>query len=753
MSNVFNKKNQTFFRNFFTLKNAVLGTDYVIARVRLPNDKLLRPTELGLTVGAIVRVVRSAPLGSPMQLSVNGCSVCLRSDRAACIDVVPLTSVQPLPPPVPIQRATLCNNSPPKPTLALFGNPNSGKTTLFNKLTGLHAQVGNRPGVTVESRRYTADDITVIDTPGIYSLQPNSPDEQAALHCLDEPPSIIVNVVDCTALRRSLFLTLSLARTNLPLIVALNLQDEAIKQGIIIDKDKLSRFFGCPFVFISAKSGGGVLELLELCKKMCIAPSSPSARTNLTPVQTQYETKCHGCSRTECAAEKIAADYAAIDALLATAVSGTSKPTATNNIDRFVLSKWFALPTLLLTLFAIFGIAALAPVIATPLTNAVTCLLGALTSALLPPDSFWLRFANEGIIQGVVSVLGFAPQIMLLHGCIAALELCGYMARIAFVTDRLLSKIGLSGRSFVSIVLGFGCSVPAIASARTMRQANERKQTITLTPFAPCSAKLTIIAFFTAHFFDGNPLVAVSLYLLSVATIITAGLAIRLLRTNDEEELFLMELPSYRIPPLNDVLFAMWQRGKDFVAKTGTGVLAATLVLWLLKSLDFTLHPIDDASNSILATIGKLLTPVFVPIGFNDGGYGWQFTVATLSGISAKETVVSTLRLLIDAPNSISRLGAYAFVAYNLLTVPCAAAISASFAEQGFKDGLKSLLTQLITAYCVALVIYRGGRFATQRPIVFAICSAVTVAVAGVVASAILKRQNAKRPAPCKDCN
>lgn len=752
MSNVFNKKNQTFFKKSLSLKNAVIGADYVITKVRLPNDKLLRPTELGLTVGSIVKVVRAAPFGSPMQLSVNVISVCIRSDRAACIDVAPLADAPILLPPVPVKRSVRCERTTSKTIIALFGNPNSGKTTLFNRLTGLHAQVGNRPGVTVESRRYSTNDLTIIDTPGIYSLQPNSPDEQAAMRCIDEPPSVIVDVVDCTALRRSLYLTMSLARTELPMVVALNLHDEAKKRGIIIDKDKLSRFFDCPFVFISAKSGDGVPELLELCKNICTTPT-PQTRSTTTPNNTRSNSKCKHCTCAECAVKQITADYAAIDALLATAVSGTRNPETTQKIDKFVLSKRLAVPTFLLTLLAVFGVAALAPIIAAPITNATSSLLCALTGALLPPDSFWLRLANEGIIQGVVAVLGFAPQIMLLYGCIAALELCGYMARIAFVTDRLLSKIGLSGRSFVSIVLGFGCSVPAIASARTIRQSNERKQTIALTPFAPCSAKLTIIAFFTAQFFDGNPLIAVSFYLLSVATIITAGLAIRLLRASDEEELFLMELPPYRIPSIKDVLFAMWQRGKAFITKTGTGVLAATVVLWLLKSLDFSLRPIAEPSNSILATIGKLLSPAFAPIGFNDGGYGWQLTVATLSGISAKETVVATLRLLMDAPSRISRLGAYAFVAYNLLTVPCAAAISASFAEQGFKDGLKSLLIQLITAYCVAFVIYRGGRFAAQSPVTFAVCAAATLSVAAAVAGTILKRQNAKRPAPCKACD
>ena len=272
------------------------------------------------------------------------------------------------------------------------------------------------------------------------------------------------------------------------------------------------------------------------------------------------------------------------------------------------------------------------------------------------------------------------------------------------------------------MVLGCGCSVPAIVSTRTIKDAAERETTVTLAPFVPCSAKLAVIAFFTSYIFDGNALFAVSFYFASIIAVIIGGLALKLLRKDKTESVFLMELPPYRLPKAQNVLRQMWERGKAFLIKAGTIILAASVILWALTNLDFRFMP-TDAENSMLAAIGKAISPIFAPLGFDDGGCGWKFTVATLSGIAAKETVVATLQILLPngIQNAISPLGAYSFVLYNLLTVPCIAAVSSSFSEQGeWKKGLRSVAFQIITAYLTSLCVYQLGRLALTYPSAFA---------------------------------
>lgn len=799
MSNIFHKKNQTIFKFFSTLNTAQKKQKYIIVRTCLPDDKCLRPAELGLVEGTTVQVERSAPTGSPVQIDVAGYSLCLRSDRADCIKIVPQIKekqLTDLSPPSFLSQNTSTQTASQTFTIALFGNPNSGKTTLFNKLTGQKRRVGNRPGVTVDNKKANcvlAPQTVIVDTPGVYSLLPNSPDEQAALNCLREKPSIILNVIDCCNLRRSLYLTTQLVASGVPVVVALNMKDEADRRGIQINEKILAKSFGCPFKFVSADKNRGVAELVNLCvdkarksvvdsnsaainetqyAKQASASQTKEPKTNHAKSDNTQQRRCNNICTRVCAhahtrarkscqhattTAEIADTYSKIDTLVSVAVKHTSqKPTATQKIDNVVLNKWIAFPLALLTLFVLFAAANVPSRLTTAfVTNTLTPWLQSGAKLLLNNVSnyFLTDFVCEGVIGGVASVLGFAPQIMILYGCIAALEACGYLARIAFATDDLLSKIGLSGRSVVSIALGCGCSVPAIMSARVIGEQTERNATITLTPFMPCSAKLTIISFFASYVFDGSVLVAISFYLLSVATITATGLVLKLVRKDVNEELFLMEMPPYRLPQTKDILLAMLERGKSFVTKTGTSILVSSVVLWTMQKLDFSLSA-TEPNKSMLASIGKFLVPVFAPIGFDEDGYGWQLTVATLSGISAKETVIATLQILLqNGANCLSRLSAYSFVAYNLLCAPCVAAISASFAEQGIKNGLKSLAVQLAVAYCVSLVIYQGGHFAKNNPIAFGIISAAIVSIAVVVSSAILKKQAEKRPSSCKPCD
>ena len=646
----------------------------------------------------------------------------------------------------------------PSFTVALCGNPNSGKTTLFNALTGSNQKVGNWPGVTVERKTgvYKHDtSVAIVDTPGIYSLSPFTPDEKVALGYLTEgKPDLIINVVDSTNLERNLYLTTQLLELGIPVVVALNMQDEAQAKGITIDEESLEVEFGCKFVGISAAKNDGVKELMDYCLTSRVSkqdestPNSPNSAINSSQARTPEQRY----SKIEKAVKK----SLKIDVKSA---RENKAQRLTEKIDKIVLNKWLAFPIFALVMTAVFYLSI------GSVGGFLTGLINErLTPALQQAVTGWLAVANlpwltslvvDGVIGGVMSVVGFVPQIMLLFGCISILEASGYMSRIAFITDRLLSRIGLGGRSFVSMILGCGCSVPAIMATRTIKNVNERDTTITLTPFMPCSAKLAVISFFTTHLLGGNALFAISFYFLSILAVILGGFCLKLItrKKTDADNAFIMELPPYRLPTPRNVLKQMWERGKAFLYKAGTVIFVASVALWLLTNFDFHFQ-FATTENSMLAAIGKVIAPLFVPLGFNDGGYGWQFSVATLTGIAAKETVVTTLQILIPEgiSHAISGLGAYSFVAYNLLTVPCVATISASFAEQGsFVKGVKSALFQIVTAYVVSLAIYQLGTLARHYPATFAITVSVAVIAVGLILSIryILRHRGC---GSCKNC-
>lgn len=670
-------------------------------------------------------------------------------------------------------------------TVALCGNPNSGKTTLFNLLTGSNQKVGNWPGVTVEQKtgRYRNDDSVVIaDTPGIYSLSPFTADEQVARKYLTESkPDLIINVADSTNLERSLFLTSQLAELDAPVVVALNMQDEAKAKGIIVDSDVLEQTFGCKFFPISAAKNQGVDELMDYCaakiyqpkkhftycdrieralgKLQTITDISENRRWTELKLLEQDKTvlqtlnlSAERQSSVADVADKLKSDLGDIvSAKIAeeryriisetvqkcqTVETGEAKKEkaqrVTEKIDKIVLNKWLAFPIFAAIMTLVFYVSIGGPggLLTALINDTLTPYLkNAVSGWIAPTNRLWLQsLVTDGIIDGVMSVIGFVPQIMLLFGFIAILEASGYMSRIAFITDRLLNKIGLGGRSFVSMILGCGCSVPAIMATRTIKNINERNSTITLTPFMPCSAKLAVISFFTTRLLGGNALFAVSFYFLSILAVILGGLILKVFnrKKTNASDTFIMELPAYRAPTVGNVAKQMWDRGKAFLIKAGTIIFTASVILWLLQNFNFRFETVA-ADESMLAFIGKAIAPIFAPLGFNDGGYGWQFSVATLTGIAAKETVVTTLEILL--PNgiagSISGLGAYSFVTYNLLTVPCVAAVSASFSEQGnWKNGLKSVLFQIATAYVVSLVIYQVGTLAETYPApsIIAVC-------------------------------
>ena len=624
-------------------------------------------------------------------------------------------------------------------TVALVGNPNSGKTTLFNALTGDNQKVGNWPGVTVERKTgaYKQNEsVQIVDTPGIYSLTPFTPEETVAKSFLTEgKPDVIINVVDSTNLERNLYLTTQLVELGIPVVVALNMQDEAQAKGIIIDSAVLQRAFGCSFVGISAAKNTGIAELIDTCLQTCNKTHASNSTT--TNAMHTAEQRYAFISQTLKQAQKISTIVEKRNTKIA---KNNSQLTTTEKIDKIVLNKWLAFPIFAVVMTLVFYLSVgsvgsfLSGLINDKFTPALQTLV---TSWLAQTDLPWLiSLIVDGIIGGVMSVVGFLPQIMLLFGCISVLEASGYMSRIAFITDRLLNKIGLGGRSFVSMILGCGCSVPAVMSTRTIKNVNERNATVTLTPFMPCSAKLAVISFFTSYVLNGNVLFAISFYFLSILAVILGGLCIKVIsrKKRDVDNAFIMELPTYRLPTLSNVWKQMKDRGKAFLVKAGTVIFVASVLLWLTTNFNFRFQMVDTG-DSMLASLGKLIAPIFIPLGFNDGGCGWQFAVATLTGVAAKETVVTTLNILLPQgiTGAISGLGAYSFVAYNLLTVPCIATISASFTEVGKLNGLKSMLFQIVTAYIVSLCIYQLGTLLSHYPATLTIIIVSAVVMVAII--------------------
>ncbi|MBR2985125.1 MAG: ferrous iron transport protein B [Clostridia bacterium] len=678
-----------------------------------------------------------------------------------------------------------------KLTIALCGNPNSGKTTLFNNLTGSNQKVGNWPGVTVEQKlgSYKKDNtVAIVDTPGIYSLSPFTIDEQIAhKYLMEGKPDLVINIVDSTNLERNLFLTSQLMELDVPVVVALNMQDEAKAKGIHINKDMLEEYFGCAFFAISAAKNQGIDELMAYCiagnyqsknhfvysdaVEDAIKSLQPLTSTadngrwtslklaekdktiikmlNLDESQKQLVSTTHQTLKdtlgdivsaqvAEQRYQKISAIVQKAQTIDTTGVKAEKAQRITEKIDKIVLNKWLAFPifALIMSLVFVVSIGTLGGSLTDTINDSLTPWMQEVVNGWFANANVeWLRsLIVDGIIAGVMGVVGFVPQIMLLFGFIAILEASGYMSRIAFITDKLLNKIGLGGRSFVSMILGCGCSVPAIMATRTIKNINERNATITLTPFMPCSAKLAIISSFTTYILDGNALFAISFYFLSILAVILGGLIMKVFnrKKTNASDTFIMELPTYRAPAPTNVLKQMWERGRAFLIKAGTIIFTASVVLWLVQSFNFRFEFVTDANDSILAGIGKLIAPLFAPLGFNDGGYGWQYSVATLTGLAAKEVVVSTLEILLPAglEGTISGLGAYSFVVYNLLTVPCVAAISASFTEQGnWKNGLKSVVFQLLAAYVVSLAIYQLGSLARDYTTEFVVSVSIIAIV------------------------
>lgn len=662
---------------------------------------------------------------------------------------------------------------------ALAGNQNCGKTTLFNALTGSNQHVGNFPGVTVDQKMGDikgTKNCSVVDLPGIYSIRPYTQEEIVSRDfILDGKPDGIINIVDATNIERNLYLTLQLLELNLPMVVALNMMDEVRANGGTVDVKKLSESLGVPVIPISAAKNEGVSELSDkmvyvaknriLPKRIDFCSDGPVHRC-IHAVAHVIEDHAHNISvpprfcatkliegDDEYFAEKLELDknereliehsivemehdtgldrnaaladmrYTFIEKSVTQSVvkcNESREHKRSVKMDEVLTGKYTALPVFFGVMFLVFWLTF--NVIGSRLSDLLSLGIGALTNLCdkgltaygINPVVHSLII--DGIFAGVGSVLSFLPIIVTLFFFLSILEDTGYMARVAFVMDKLLRKIGLSGRSFVPMLIGFGCSVPAIMSTRTLSSDRDRKMTILLTPYMSCSAKIPIYAVFTAAFFAKyRALVMIGLYVTGIVLGIIVALILKKTAFKGEPVPFVMELPNYRMPSPKSVFLLLWEKARDFLQRAFTVIFLATIIIWFLQSFDTRLNVVDNSADSLLAMVGKFIAPIFTPLGFGD----WRAVTALISGFTAKEAVVSTLSVLMNTgtaelgavlPNIFNGLSAVSFLVFTLLYTPCVAAVATIKKELGSRAKTVGVVfMQCAVAYLVAFIVYSIG--------------------------------------------
>ena len=674
--------------------------------------------------------------------------------------------------------------------IALAGNPNCGKTTLFNALTGSNQFVGNWPGVTVEKKEGKLKgnkDVTIMDLPGIYSLSPYTLEEVVARNYLiTERPDAILNIVDGTNIERNLYLSTQLMELGIPVVMAVNMMDIVEKNGDKIYIDKLSKKLGCEVVEISALKGTGIKEaankaVAAAAKKTstpvhefsqaaeaAIASVSAKLGSDIAEDQKRFFAvklleKDDKIANQMKSVPDVSADikaledafdddtesiitnerYTYISSIINDCYKKNSKNklTVSDKIDRVVTNRWAALPIFAVVMFLVYYVSVTTVgAILTDWTN--DTLFG---EWIVPgAQSFfenigcadWLTgLIVDGVISGVGAVLGFVPQMLVLFLFLAFLEACGYMARVAFIMDRIFRKFGLSGKSFIPMLIGSGCGVPGVMASRTIENDRDRKMTIMTTTFIPCGAKLPIIALIAGAFFDNAGWVAWSSYFVGVAAIICSGIILKKTKMfAGDPAPFVMELPAYHWPTVSNVLRSMWERGWSFIKKAGTIILLSTIILWFLMSFgwvdgSFSMLEAEQLDQSILSKIGSAIAWIFIPLGWTQGGEGWKMAVSAVSGLIAKENVVATFGLLFgfsevaedgaeiwgNLAAVMTPVAAYGYLVFNLLCAPCFAAMGAIKREMnnakwfwfaiGYQCGL---------AYVVALCIYQIGTLITK---------------------------------------
>ena len=672
-------------------------------------------------------------------------------------------------------------------TIALAGNPNSGKTTLFNALTGANQFVGNWPGVTVEKKEGKLKgnkDVVIADLPGIYSLSPYTLEEVVARNYLiNEKPDAILNIIDGTNLERNLYLSTQLMELGIPVVMAVNMMDLIRKNGDQIMTEKLAKKLGCAVVEISALKGDGVMQAAEKAVQLARARKNNPPVHNFDPrveeVLDSIEDKLGSSVPSEQRRffaikllekdDKISQQLTSVPDVSAeitkienemdddtesiitnerynyiSSIIGEccrkkhtgEKMTVSDKIDRIVTNRILALPIFAAVMYIVYYVS-----VTTVGTYVTDWTNDVLFGEIIPPavESFlvsihcagWLQgLILDGIVAGVGAVLGFVPQMLVLFIFLAFLEGCGYMARVAFIMDRIFRKFGLSGKSFIPMLIGTGCGVPGVMASRTIENDRDRKMTIMTTTFIPCGAKLPIIALIAGALFGGGSWVAPSAYFVGIAAIVCSGIILKKTKMfAGDPAPFVMELPAYHLPTVGSVLRSMWERGWSFIKKAGTIILLSTILLWFLMSFgwvdgSFGMLEAEQLNDSILAKIGGVIAPLFAPLGWGD----WKMAVAAVTGLIAKENVVGTFGILYgfaevaedgvefwgQLAGSMSAVAAYSFLVFNLLCAPCFAAMGAIKREMNnTKWFLFAIGYQCLLAYVVSLCIYQIGMLVT----------------------------------------
>ncbi|MCR4772081.1 MAG: ferrous iron transport protein B [Oscillospiraceae bacterium] len=751
--------------------------------------------DMGIIPGTEVTVVKYAPMGDPVEICLHGYELTLRLDDAGKIEVEPISGAV---------RRSAANPAPvsehlglgeggrfhPKGsgdplgegtvlTFALVGNQNSGKTTLFNKLTGSKQHVGNFPGVTVDRKDgeiLGRADTLVTDLPGIYSMSPYSGEELVSRDfVLNEKPKGIINIVDVTNIERNMYLTMQLLEMDIPVVVALNMMDEMTGNGGSVDVNAMEAMLGVPVVPISAAKNQGVQELADHAVHVAKYREKPQRQDFCD--ENDHNGAVHRCLHAVihligdhakaaglpvrfAACKAIEGDRLIIDQLrldenekemlehvtlqmekergldrsaaiadmrfsfiMKVCGACVKKPgesrehTRSRRLDKVLTGKHTAIPVFIAVMGLVFYLtfnvigAALQRVLETGIEALTVTVDRALTSAGVNDVLHGLII--DGIFEGVGSVLSFLPIIVTMFLFLSLLEDSGYIARVAFVMDRLLQKLGLSGRSIVPLLIGFGCTVPAVMATRTLPSQRDRKMTVLLTPFMSCTAKLPIYAFFVSAFFPRHKaLIMIGLYLLGILTGILIALIYKKTLFKGEAVPFVMELPNYRLPGARNTLLLLREKSKDFLQRAFSVILIATIVVWFLQSFNFRFDLAENSRDSILATVSGFITPVFSPLGLGD----WRIVTALVSGFMAKESVVSVLEVLFGAQGGVASvltsLSALSLLVFSLLYTPCVAAIAAVRRELGRGWAFYVVLWQCAVAWIAALLVHVIGGLA-----------------------------------------
>ena len=771
-----------------TLKDLQIGKTAVVTQVGGEGALRQHFLDMGVIPGTEVTVVKYAPMGDPMELMLHGYELTLRLADAEKIQVTAASAASAQERPAARRTATHHpglgeggkfhpkGSGTPLPdgttlTFALVGNQNSGKTTLFNQLTGANQHVGNFPGVTVDRKDGQIrkhPDTLVTDLPGIYSMSPYSSEEIVSRNfVLQEKPKAIINIVDATNIERNLYLTMQLLEMGIPMVVALNMMDEVTANGGSVDINRMEAELGVPVVAISAAKNAGVDELVSHALHIAKYQERPLRQDFCD--QTQHGGAVHRCLHgishliedhakaaglpTRFAASKLIEGDRLIEQQLkldqnesemvehiilqmekergldrAAAIAemrfdfiarvcrvSVQKPRQSRErqrserLDRILTGKYTAIPAFIAIMGLVFYLTfhVIGLFLQDLLAMGIDVLAGitdrALTAAGVSPALHSLVI--QGLFEGVGSVLSFLPIIVTLFFFLSLLEDSGYIARVAFVMDKLLRKLGLSGRSIVPMLIGFGCTVPAVMATRTLPSERDRKMTILLTPFMSCSAKVPIYGFFVSAFFPKYAaLIMIGLYVLGIVLGILAALLYKDTIFKGEAVPFVMELPNYRLPGAKNVLRLLWEKAKDFLQRAFSVILIATIVVWFLQRFDFRLNMVADAQQSILAAVAGWLTPLMRPIGLGD----WRICTSLITGFIAKESVVATMEILFPGgvASALTNLSAACILVFSLIYTPCVAAIASIRREMGHKWAVGIVVWQCVLAWIVTALAH-----------------------------------------------